>query len=237
MVRFDPKLQHAAKSSKNNILSWNFAHHHKVSSPTTVPNFIKIWDGRPHCSGPLDMEWLTWYLNQFEFYKRRSAVLKSQSIIEQLRCTDFYKFLNVWLFLNDWLFLNVLMFDQPPTHPPPYDPPPPPLKCSIPHSYLIRARSMAHSKIFLYKSYFKGLYYTLSHTYNAYMFFSIFLLSNMIYFFFLKVTVYCFIGFTNIFCCLQTFFVYMSRIYSSCILWRYTLFRKAFFIIQSLFEY
>ena len=25
----------------------------------------------------------TWYLNQFEFYKRRSAVLKSQSIIEQ----------------------------------------------------------------------------------------------------------------------------------------------------------
>ena len=59
----------------------------------------------------------TWYLNQFEFYKRRSAVLKSQSIIEQLRCTDFYKFLNVWLFLNDWLFLNVLMFD----HPPPYE--------------------------------------------------------------------------------------------------------------------
>ena len=57
----------------------------------------------------------TWYLNQFEFYKRRSAVLKSQSIIEQLRCTDFYKFLNVWLFLNDWLFLNVLMFDHPPT--------------------------------------------------------------------------------------------------------------------------
>ena len=65
----------------------------------------------------------TWYLNQFEFYKRRSAVLKSQSIIEQLRCTDFYKFLNVWLFLNDWLFLNVLMFDHQPTHPPPYDPP------------------------------------------------------------------------------------------------------------------
>ena len=110
----------------------------------------------------------TWYLNQFEFYKRRSAVLKSQSIIEQLRCTDFYKFLNVWLFLNDWLFLNVLMFDHPPTHPPPYDPPP--LKCSIPHSYLIRARSTAHSKIFLYKSFFKGLYYTLSHTYNAYIY-------------------------------------------------------------------
>ena len=124
----------------------------------------------------------TWYLNQFEFYKRRSAVLKSQSIIEQLCCTDFYKFLNVWLFLNDWLFLNVLMFDHPPTHPPPYDPPP--LKCSIPHSYLIRARSTAHSKIFLYKSFFKGLYYTLSHTYNAYTFFSIFLLSNMIYLFF-----------------------------------------------------
>ena len=127
----------------------------------------------------------TWYLNQFEFYKRRSAVLKSQSIIEQLRCTDFYKFLNVWLFLNDWLFLNVLMFDHPPTHPPPYDPPPP-LKCSIPHSYLIRARSTAHSKIFLYKSFFKGLYYTLSHTYNAYTFFSIFLLSNMIYHFFFE---------------------------------------------------
>ena len=112
-----------------------------------------------------------------------SAVLKSQSIIEQLRCTDFYKFLNVWLFLNDWLFLNVLMFDHPPTHPPPYDPP---LKCSIPHSYLIRARSTAHSKIFLYKSFFKGLYYTLSHTYNAYTFFSIFLLSNMIYLFFFE---------------------------------------------------
>ena len=63
-------------------------------------------------------------------------MLKSQSIIEQLRCTDFYKFLNVWLFLNDWLFLNVLMFDHPPTHPPPLCPPPP-LKCSIPHSYLI----------------------------------------------------------------------------------------------------
>ena len=43
---------------------------------------------------------------------------------------------------------------------------------------------MAHSKIFLYKSFFKGLYYTLSHTYNAYTFFSIFLLSNMIYLFF-----------------------------------------------------
>ena len=107
----------------------------------------------------------TWYLNQFEFYKRRSAVLKSQSIIEQLCCTDFYKFLNVWLFLNDWLFLNVLMFDHPPT--PIW---PPPLKCSIPHSYLIRARSTAHSKIFLSKSFFKGLYYTLSHSYNAYIY-------------------------------------------------------------------
>ena len=47
---------------------------------------------------------------------------------------------------------------------------PPPLKCSIPHSYLIRARSTAHSEIFLYKSFFKGLYYTLSHTYNAYIY-------------------------------------------------------------------
>ena len=178
----------------------------------------------------------TWYLNQFEFYKRRSAVLKSQSIIEQLRCTDFYKFLNVWLFLNDWLFLNVLMFDHPPTHPHMT----PPLKCSIPHSYLIRARSTAHSKIFLYKSFFKGLYYTLSHTYNAYIYvcsFPFFYCQIWFTIFFLKVTVYCFIGFTNIFCCLQTFFVYMSRIYSSCILWRYTLFRKAFFIIQNLFEY
>ena len=80
------------------------------------------------------------------------------------------------------------MFDHPPTHPHMT----PPLKCSIPHSYLIRARSTAHSKIFLYKSFFKGLYYTLSHTYNAYTFFSIFsIVKYDLPFFFLKVTVYC----------------------------------------------
>ena len=85
----------------------------------------------------------------------------------------------------EWLTVFECFNVWPPTHPPtPIWPPP--LKCSIPHSYLIRARSTAHSKIFLYKSFFKGLYYTLSHTYNAYTFFSIFLLSNMIYLFFFE---------------------------------------------------
>ena len=103
----------------------------------------------------------------------------------------------------EWLTVFECFNVWPPTHPPtPIWPPP--LKCSIPHSYLIRARSTAHSKIFLYKSFFKGLYYTLSHTYNAYIY-----VCSFPFF-------YCQIWFT-IFCCWKLLCIALSvlQIYSA----------------------